>query len=277
MPGPKKSNASLKRMTMNWKSTLCFAILLPAGLSAQTNCNEGAGPIDPAQPQGIATAEIIRKFSAQESVLREAQTHYTYTQDVSVQTLVGEEVDGEFRRVLEISYSGGVRKENVKFAPQPTLRRISMSKQDFDDIDNRTPFVLNQEDLPQYNLLYAGRQKVDELETYVFDAAPKTLEPGKRYFQGRIWVEVHDLTVVKSCGKNVPDEAPQPQKKSKKKRNQQPPQENVSPTFVTYRELIDGKYWFPTYVRADEDLQFAYSDGVHVREVIKYQDYRRSP
>jgi len=53
-------------------------------------------------------------------------------------------------------------------------------------------------------------------------------------------------------------------------------QEEVSPTFVTYRELIDGQYWFPTYARSDDDLQFAYSDTVHIREVIKYQSYKRA-
>jgi hypothetical protein len=260
---------------MKWKSALAAAVLLPAGLLAQTNCDEGAGPMNPALPKSISPPEIVHKFSGQESLLKDAQTHYTYTMDVSVQTLDLDRVDGEFRRVSEISYAGGVRRENVTFHPEPTLRRITMSKQDFDDIYERTPFALNEQELPQYNVLYAGQQKVDELETYVFDAEPKQMEPGKRYFKGRVWVEIHDLAVVKSCGKNVPDPVPTPKEREQARKKRQPLPEEVSPTFVTYRELIDGKYWFPTYVRADEDLRFANADSIHIKEVIKYLNYKR--
>jgi len=246
--------------------------LLAASMAAQTNCNEGAGPLRQDRPEGIAVPEIIKKFSAQESQFREAQTHYSYTMEVLVQTLAGQAADGEFRRVSQISYNQGKRMEYVVFAPQSTLRRVSMSKQDFDDIE-RSPFVLSTEDLPQYSLVYAGQQKVDLLETYVFDVAPKQLEKGKRYFQGKVWVETHDLAVVKSCGKNVPEEDPEAKKK-KKKRGQ--PQENVAPTLVTYREQFEHRYWFPAYIRSDEVLHFQYGDDVHVREVIKYTQYSRA-
>jgi hypothetical protein len=156
-----------------------------------------------------------------------------------------------------------------------TLRRIALSKEDYDDIDHPRSFFLDPQGLPEYNVLYAGQQKVDELETYVFDVTPKQIQPEKRYFQGRVWVESHDLAVVKSCGKSVPDPKPKVEKKKRKKQNQRV-QEEISPTFVTYRELIDGQYWFPTYVRSDDDLQFAYTDTVHIHEVIKYQNYKRA-
>ncbi|MBZ5524336.1 MAG: hypothetical protein LAP21_19030 [Acidobacteriia bacterium] len=149
---------------MNWKSALLTAFLLPAGLFAQTNCDEGAGPLDPALPKGITTHDIIQKFSAREGAFKEALTGYSFTQDVSVQTVLGDSVDGEFRRVSNISFPGGVRQEQVTFSPLNTLRRVSMSKQDFDDIDNPNPFFLNPQGLQEYNVLYAGRQKVDELQ-----------------------------------------------------------------------------------------------------------------
>jgi hypothetical protein len=257
----------------SWIGMLGLIALFAAHLVAQTNCNEGAGALTQAQPEGIAVPDIIKKFSAQESQFKEAQTHYSYTMEVSVQTLAGKAVDGEFRRVSQISYNQGKRVEYVVFAPQSTLRRISMSKQDFDDID-RSPFVLTTEDVPQYNLNYSGQQKVDLLDTYVFDVAPKQIEKGKRYFQGRVWVEAQDLALVKSCGKNVPEEDPEAKKKNKKRRGV--PQENVSPTLVTYREQFEHKYWFPTYVRSDETLHFQYGEDVHLREVIKYTQYKRS-
>jgi hypothetical protein len=258
----------------SWIGIFGLLAVLPGSLAAQTNCNEGAGPLRDAKPDGVAISDIIKKFSTQESQFKEAQTHYGYTMEVSVQTLAGKAADGEFRRVSQISYNQGKRMDYVVFAPQSTLRRVSMSKQDFEDID-RSPFVLTQEDLPQYNVQYAGEQKVDLLETYVFDVSPKQLVKGKRYFQGRVWVETHDLALVKSCGKNVPEEDPEAKKK-KKKRRKGAPGENVAPTLVTYREQFEHRYWFPTYVRSDDTLHFEYGDDVHVREVIKYTQYKRA-
>ena len=255
----------------SWITSLGLTLLLSVGLSAQTNCDEGAGPLRQVEPKGISSLEIIKKFSAQEKLFKEMETHYSYTMEVSVQTLEGQVADGEFRRISQISYNQGKRMENVLFAPQSTLTRISMTKEDFDDIDHRSPFALTPEDLPQYDVTYVGEQKVDLLETYVFEVTPKHLEKGKRYFQGKVWVDTADFAVVKSCGKNVPEEIQPP-----KKKKHRPVQHNVSPAFVTYREQFENKYWFPTYVRADETLPLLYGDSCHVREVIKYTKYKRA-
>ena len=256
-------------ITRNW--IFWLLLLIPAAVVAQTNCQEGAGPLNPAQPAGITPEEIIQKFSAQESFFKQQLMHYTYSRDIKVETLDGDTVTGVFRQVSNIRWDRGKMMEYLTFAPQSTLREISLSKEDFDDI-NRSPFVLTTEDLHKYNLLYDGQQKVDELETYVFEVAPKTIEKEQRYFQGRIWVEKTQMQVVKSCGKMVPDSLAQPTRKKKKK--QQVQDENISPTVVTYREQIDGKYWFPTYSRSDETIHFAINDA-HIREIIKYTDYKR--
>jgi hypothetical protein len=243
-------------------------VLLPVCLAAQTNCNEGAGALREDQPQGIAVNDIIQKFSAHENEFQEAQTHYSYTMEVSIKSLAGTVTDGEFRRISQISYNQGKRTEEVVFAPQSTLTRLTLTKQDYEDME-RSPFVLTREGLPLYKVTYAGQQKVDLIETYVFDVAPKQMEKGKRYFQGRVWVEIHELALVKSCGKNVPDEVA----KGKKKKDNH---ENVAPTQVSYREQFEHKYWFPTYARSDENLHFRLGDDVHLREVIKYTKYQRA-
>src|SRR5215831_11672890 len=90
-----------------WLTLIPVIALFPIRLLAQTNCNEGAGPLRQEQPQGIAVADIIKKFSVHESEFKEAQTHYSYTMDVTVQTLAGSAADGEFRRVSQISYNQG--------------------------------------------------------------------------------------------------------------------------------------------------------------------------
>jgi hypothetical protein len=246
----------------------CFALaMMPVVATAQTNCDEGTGPLNPAQPQGITPQQIIEKFGAKEEVFRQALNNYVYTQDITVQELDGNTVSGEFRLVQDITYDDkGGRVENVTFAPQNTLRGLILSREDYEDFRYKTAFVLTTSDLPQYNLLYVGQQKQDEVDTYVFDIAPKTIVKGQRYFQGRIWVENHDLQIVKSCGKTVPDTIA-----TKKKKNVQ---ENLSPKFVTYREQIDGQYWFPTYIRADDVLHFNAGD-IHMREVIKLTNYKR--
>jgi hypothetical protein len=250
-----------------WVSFVSCVLFLPAAMVADTNCEEGNGPLRTDQPQGITTQEIIQKFAAKEEVFKQARNNYTYTQDNTVQTVEGNTVDGEWRQVWDITYDDkGGRIENVKFAPQDSLTRVSMTKEDLDDIRNRLPFVLTTTDLPLYDVLYVGQQHVDEIETYVFDMAPKKIEKGQRYFQGRIWVDNHDYQIVKTCGRNVPDVHATAKKKNE--------QENLTPKFVTYREQIDGQYWFPTYTRADDELHFRTGD-VHIREVIKYTNYKR--
>jgi hypothetical protein len=242
-------------------------VLVPMALVAQTNCDEGTGPLNPAQPQGVTPQQIIDKFGAKEEIFRQALNNYVYTQDITVQELDGNTVSGEFRLVQDITYDDkGGRIENVTFAPQNTLRGLGLTRDDYEDFRYKMAFVLTTSDLPQYNLLYVGQQRQDEVDTYVFDIAPKTIVKGQRYFQGRIWVDNHDLQIVKSCGKTVPDVIA-----TKKKKNVQ---ENLSPKFVTYREQIDGQYWFPTYIRADDVLHFRTGD-VHMREIIKLTNYKR--
>lgn len=244
-----------------WTLTVLL-VLLPAALFAQTDCEEGDGPLNRDQPKGMTAADIIQKFAAKEAVFRQARDNYTYTQEVTVQTLDGHTVDGEYKEVTDITYDNkGARLETVTFAPQSSLTRVQMTREDFDDIRNKMPFVMTSSDLPQYDVLYVGTQHVDEIDTYVFDIAPKKIEKDQRYFQGRIWVDNHDLQIVKTCGKGLPE------KHSKNN-------ENLYPRFVTYREQIDGQYWFPTYTRADDFLHFTGGD-VHIRETIKYTNYKR--
>ncbi len=172
-------------------------------------------------------------------------------------------IDGEFHQTTEVSFDGkGRRIERVTFAPPSTLRRVSLSPQDLDDIRRFMTFAITLEELPLYQVAYAGQQRIDELDSYVFDVAPKTLEKGKRYFEGRIWVESRDLAIVKTCGKSVPDT-----------QSAKGP-ENVQPKFVTYREQFAG-YWFPTYARSDDFLFFR-QGAIRIRETVKYSDYKRT-
>jgi hypothetical protein len=240
-----------------------FAILLFA-VSLPIAAQETEGDLDPASPKGITPEEIIHRFAAKEKEFAQAREHYAYRQSVKVQTLDGDTVDGEYRQVFDVTFDDRGRKiRNVVFAPQSSLVRIGMSQEDLDDIENRLPFVLTSDEIGEYDVLYKGQQQQDELHTYVFDLAPKQIVGKKRYFQGTIWVDDHDFQIVKTFGKTVPDIG------TKKRKN-----ENLFPKFTTWREQIDGKYWFPTYTRADDTLKFGAGD-VKIREIVKYTDYKR--
>jgi hypothetical protein len=189
--------------------------------------------------------------------------NFTYVQTFVIQTIgPDDEPDGEYRMTSDITFTpAGKRYEVVTNAPPPTLQRVSLSEQDLNDLRNVQPFVLTTDELPKYDVTYVGREQIDEISAYVFDVAPKKIEKNQRYFQGRIWVDDKDLEIVKTYGKAVPD-------------IRKGGTENVFPRFETYRENIEGHFWFPTYTRADDVLHFR-SDAVRIHMMVRYSDYRR--
>jgi hypothetical protein len=232
---------------------------------AQSDCAEGNGVLDMKPPKDMTPQQLIQKVGAEETKVKQARNGYTYTQDVLVQTLNDTAVDGQFHEVTTISYDDkGRRQENVTYAEQSTLRGVSLSATDMEDIRVFMPLILTTEDIPQYNLTYAGQQHVDDLDTYVFHVEPKKEEKNKRYFKGKVWVDNRDLQIVKVCGKSVPEQ-------TRVKKNQH---QDLRPTFVSYRQLVDG-LWFPAYVRVDDTLQFR-AESAHIHEIVKFTGYKRA-
>jgi hypothetical protein len=241
------------------------AVANPYGAAAQDTA--GFGPLDPTPPAGITPEEIIKKFGDRETDFAKARENYTFRQSVKVDTIAEDtnRVDGEYQQVTDITFNQqGKREEHVVFAPQNTLQRVMMSPVDFDEIEHRLPFILTTEDQPKYNITYLGRQHVDELDTYVFNATPKVLEKNKHYFQGKIWVDQRDFQIVLINGMTVPQDT-------------RKGHEDLQPPFTTYYEQVDGKYWFPTYTKAEGVLHFPFDSGgdVHMRNVVKFTDYKQ--
>jgi hypothetical protein len=241
-------------------------LLLPALLAPLLLASAAAqeGPLRNEPPKGITVQELIQRFATKEKQFKLAREQYTWTQSVKVQTVNDDgRVDGEYQQVFDVLFDDrGRRIEQVTFAPQSTLTRIDITREDLADIEKRMPFTMTVDDLPLYNVTYLGQQQEDELSCYVFDLAPKKIEKGRRYFEGKIWVDDRDFQIVKTYGKNVPDIV--------KKKGE----ENLFPRFTTWRQQIDGKYWFPTYTRVDDTLHFSMGD-VHIRQIVKYENYRR--
>jgi hypothetical protein len=248
-------------------------ITLPGVILAQDSSDtaaagSGFGKIDPTPPTGLTPEQIIAKMSAKETEYKNALANYTWTQDIREQTLLNGKVDGEYHVIYNITFdSKKNRTERVVFAPQNTLERIIMTENDVQELEHKDAYPLTEDDIARYDLSYVGRQKVDELDTYVFEVKPKVMDMKRRRFQGRIWVDQDDSQIVLSSGKFVPQ-------------NEKPGHEDLSPPFTTYREQVDGKYWFPVYTHGDGELHFrasknAMSTDIHVREIIKYTDYKQ--
>jgi hypothetical protein len=230
--------------------------------------DSGFGRMDISAPT-IPPEQIIKEFAAKESEFQDALNHYTYRRYARVQTLDDDnKVDGEWYEVDDVIFdSTGRRTEKVVYAPGSTLQRVMMSPSDLQDISHGYPFVLTTEEIAQYDVKYVGRQKVDEVDCYVFSVSPKAIEKGKRYFLGRIWVDATDLQIVVTNGRMVPDDT----RKNK---------EDLHPPFMTWRQQVDGHYWFPVYTKGEGILHFSGGNGymgedVHIRDTVKYTDYKR--
>ncbi len=256
--------------TVSAPMNLKLPITLAALLIATPAFAQGFGPLDPTPPTGTTVAQIIQKMGQQESAFAAARESYTFRQDVKFDTISDDtgRPDGEYHQVTDITFApDGRREEHVVFAPANTIEKVIMTENDFKDIEKKLPFVLTAPEVPQYNLTYLGKQKVDDLDTYVFDCAPKALVKGQRYFQGKVWVDTIDNEIVLINGLTVPQDT-------------RPGHEDLSPPYTTYYQQIDDKYWFPTYTKAEGVLHFAAQRGalsqdVHVRTVVRYTDYKR--
>jgi muconolactone delta-isomerase len=254
------TNRSGKDFKMSAKSlgSLLIAIVSlliysTASASAQAVANSAALP-------AAEVERIVNTFTAREVQFRRALNEYAFKRDALLQTLgMGGQIVGEYHRVSLFTFDDqGNRYEKITYFPMPSTQ--SVTQEDLDDLGGIQPFALEPSKIPQYNFRYVGKDKIDELGLYVFDVSPKVIpDPKKskeRFFSGRVWVEDQDLQIVKTKGKGVPET-----------------KQNKFPTVETYREQIDGRYWFPTYSYADEELLFDSGDVLHIRLKVRYTDF----
>jgi hypothetical protein len=247
----------MKRLLLS--GIFALTILAAGGFSdvraqaAPQTSKDGAGAVD--------VDRIVRAFTAKETEFRRALNEYAFERDATVQTIgMGGQLTGEYHRVSRFSFSdAGERFEKITYFPQPTLTEISVTQEDIEDLGGIQPFALELSKINQYNFTYVGREHIDELDLYVFDVAPKVVpkKVSERFFQGRVWVDTTDLQIVKVRGKGVPEG------------------DQRFPTFETYRQQVDGKYWFPTYTSADDELVFKNGQTVHLRMLVRYANYKR--
>jgi len=231
--------------------------LLFAALAAASTTLAADASTKP-DPSEAEIQNIIKTFAANESAFARARANYTYRRSASLrETAVG---GGRWEEVVDIVFNAeGKPAERVVNAPPQNLKFVVMTPQDLQDLRDVLPFVLTTEQIDLYHVRYLGRETVDEIDTYVFAVKPKTREKDKRYFAGLVWVDDKDLQVVKSYGRGVGKERKHGSEDYAK--------------FETFRQQVDGKYWFPTYTFANQPLYFE-SGEVPIRMAVKYENYK---
>ena len=223
---------------------------------------QGTSTITPGNLTKAQADAMVAKFTANESAFREALTNYVFNRSATVYSIgMGGQVTGTYRRDSFMTFtSDGARFERITFSPVSTLVGLDMSPEDLEDLGGVNPFALEPRNVSQYNFTYLGKEKIDELNLHVFEVTPKVIpdpKTGIRLFTGRVWVDDEDLLIVKSKGKAVPE--------TKK---------NKFPVVETWRENVDGKYWFPSYAYANDELIFDSGYTVKMRMIVKYTDYK---
>jgi hypothetical protein len=228
-------------------------------LAAATGLGEAVVPKPDPTPDEIQN--IITKFVQKETEFAAARENYTWQQSTKI-----EEIDppgGSYQIIEEVSFDDRNRRtSHVLYAPVTTLQNIIMTPEDEEDYRNIYPFVMTNDTRDKYNIDYVGRQQVDEISCYVFAVKPKELtKDRRRYFEGQIWVDDQDLQIVKTYGRGI----------GRLNRGE----DQQFPKFETYREQIDGKYWFPVYTYADDVLHFKDGQSQRIKVVVKYSHYKK--
>ncbi|HEX8638048.1 MAG TPA: hypothetical protein VF692_08300, partial [Pyrinomonadaceae bacterium] len=203
--------------------------------TAQTPSNIVKGNLSQAEID-----RIVAVFTKNEGNFRQALNSYAFNRNATIQTVgMGGQITGAYRRDSFMTFKeDGARIEKILFNPVSTLQEVAISAEDIDNLGGVDPFAIEPSAASNYSFVYVGKEKIDELDLYVFDVTPKTLpnpkKSSQKFFSGRIWVDDKDLMIVKSKGKALPE--------GKNMRGE----EQRFPVMETWRENVDGKYWFPS-------------------------------
>lgn len=222
---------------------------------------------EPAAPASLPEAQIVKHFSEKEDEYSLSRTGYTYRKTIRIQEFGPDgKPSGEFELVTQPGRDvDGKLVEKVVEKPRSTLQHLYLRSEDLEGLQRIPAFPLTSSQLAKYDLKYVGKEQVDEIECYIFQAQPRMVERVKAYFDGIVWVDTKYLEVVKTYGRWVTDQG-----------DMRTIPDLPFTLFETYRENVDGKYWFPNYARSDGTLNLKGLE-IPVRMVIKWTDFKPLP
>lgn len=206
---------------------------------------------------------LVKRIAEVETAAQQAQSNYTYRQTVTLDELNSHgAIEGDYREIRDVIFSPTEqRSEAFVGKPQMNLKHLKLTEEDFRDMREIQPFLLTTDQAFMYESKFRGEEKMNGIDCWVVQIRPRQILEGQRLFDGLLWVDKTDFSVIRSEGQAVP------QLISTKS-------ENLFPHFTTIREKIDGRYWFPVETYADDTLYFR-SGAQRVRLVIRYSDYKR--
>jgi len=211
-------------------------------------------------PPPIPESEIIRRFAANEDVMKKEYDAYNFDRSIRIEELT--DPGGKFTVSGQVyTKPNGERYLRIENPPETNLKQTDFTLEDVRVIAQLPLFILTTEEIANYIFTYAGQDKLDQLNTYVFQVKPKQLSRQHRYFEGVVWVDDHDLAIVKSYGKFVSEIAGNGMKMP-------------FTMFETFRENFQEKYWLPTYTRSDDYVEDRDTGEMHLRMVIHDTDFK---
>ena len=222
---------------------------------------------EPEAPPSLPEAEIVKRFSLKEDEYILSRTYFTYRKTIRIQEFSPDgQPAGEFVLVTQpVRDVEGKLFEKVVERPRSTLQHLFLRSEDLEGIQRIPAFPLTSSQLAKYDLKYLGKEQLDEVDCYIFQAKPRGVERIKAYFDGIVWVDAKYLEVVKTYGKWVNDQG-----------DVRAMANLPFSLFETYRENVEGKYWFPSYSRSDSTLNLN-GEEIPVRIVVKWTDFKPVP
>ncbi len=205
---------------------------------------------------------LIREVAEAGSRLVAERNNYTYTQTFKFYEMRNGARVGRYEEVRDITFTAaGERIERYRRRPRKLLDRMRLTEEDFRDLRDVNPFVLNTDTLWSYRVSYQGVEQTGGEQCHVLRVRPRQILVGQRFFDGRLWVSTEHGNIVLAAGRPVPQ-------------IHRIEDSNLFPGFETRYEPVDGQHWFPVRTVADDVLPFP-SGNQRVQVFIEYSDYKR--
>lgn len=207
--------------------------------------------------------DLRKRVIARETATEKAQADYTYQQTVTIEEFGPRGLkSGEYREVRDIIFSPThERTEQLLGPPRNGLTRLQMTEEDFRDLREVQPFLLTGQQAMYYETRFRGEETMDGVDCWVMLLRPRQILHGQRLFDGLIWIDKQDYSIIRSEGAAVPQIVTL---KS----------ENLFPRFTTFRAKVDGGFWFPVLTSGDDTLQFR-TGPQRMKLNIRYSQYKR--
>ncbi|HTC41083.1 MAG TPA: hypothetical protein VK703_05920 [Candidatus Acidoferrales bacterium] len=221
------------------------------------------GVAEPVAPPSLPPAEIIKAFTKKEELYQTTRPQFAYRKTIRIQEFGPDgSPSGEYTATYDaVRTADGKFYEKAISAPLSNLQYLSFEPEDAQALTRIPSYPVTASQLSKYDVKYLNTEKIDEIDCYIFQVSPRTLERQHALFDGIIWVDEKYLEVVKTYGKWVTDLGAM-----------QPPTLPFG-MFETYRENVDGKYWFPDYARADGLYQMK-DRNIPIRVTIKWSNFK---